>query len=223
MTASFGPDSRGATRAYFNGITYVPQKVPTLYTALTAPDAVLNDAKIYGRGANPFVLPFGAIVEITVDNHDSRAHPFHLHGHNFQVVSRASGGRNFPGHNAPAPFPMRRDTVVVYAEASATIRFRADNPGIQLFHCHTEWHVEAGLTVTFIEAPTQLVAQKPYIPTSHRSVCDAQGISRKGNAAGNSKNWLDLTGANVEPEADNWGALIRPPGTRRMPRRPRYG
>jgi iron transport multicopper oxidase len=100
---------------------------------------------------------------------------------------------------------MKRDTVVVYPDGTATIRFVADNPGIQLFHCHTEWHVIGGLTATFIEAPAQLVAQKPYIPASHRVVCDNYGIPRKGNAAGNSVNWLDLTGANTQAPASNWG------------------
>jgi iron transport multicopper oxidase len=85
------------------------------------------------------------------------------------------------------------------------IRFKADNPGITLFHCHIEWHVEAGLSMTFIEAPTQLQALNLNIPDSHTRACQKQGIKTKGNAAGNSKNWLDLTGANTEPPLQNWG------------------
>jgi len=100
---------------------------------------------------------------------------------------------------------MRRDTVVVYGGGSAILRFKADNPGINLFHCHTEWHVESGLTATFIEAPAELQASKPYIPVSHRNVCDRFGILRKGNAAGNGKNWLNMTGANTVPPTNYWG------------------
>lgn len=205
LTASFGANEAGSTRGLFNGVTYVPQKVPTLYTALTAPANVLNDPTIYGTNSIPFVLPYNSIIQLSINNHDDRAHPFHLHGHNFQVVTRGSGGSNFPGLFDARPLPMRRDTLVIYAESSAVIRFRADSPGINLFHCHTEWHVESGLTVTFIEAPTELQAMKPYIPVSHRDVCDKHGILRKGNAAGNSKNWQDLTGANTEPPASEWG------------------
>ncbi|KAH8892238.1 hypothetical protein GQ53DRAFT_864098 [Thozetella sp. PMI_491] len=205
LTASFCPNANGSTRGLFNGVTYVPQMVPTLYTALTAPANVATNPQIYGTGSNPFVLPYGAIIEIDLNNHDGRTHPFHLHGHNFQVINRASGGPNFPGlYSAPA-IPMHRDTLVVYAQGSAVIRFRADNPGINLLHCHTEWHVEGGLTVTFIEAPAELQAMKPYIPISHRDVCDKHGISRKGNAAGNTNNWLDLTGANTNPAPQQWG------------------
>ena len=32
--------------------------------------------------------------------------------------------------------PMRRDTVTVPPGGSTTIRFRADNPGAWLLHCH---------------------------------------------------------------------------------------
>jgi iron transport multicopper oxidase len=91
------------------------------------------------------------------------------------------------------------------AGGSATIRFVADNPGINLFHCHIEWHVEASLTATFIEAPTQLQAQNLYIPVSHRDVCTNQSIARKGNAAGNTANYLNLAGANDVAPTSMWG------------------
>jgi iron transport multicopper oxidase len=68
------------------------------------------------------------------------------------------------------------------------------------------------MTATFIEAPDVMVAGNPYVPASHKSVCDAQGIPRKGNAGGNSKNWLDLSNANTEPSQTYYfGALINPP------------
>lgn len=211
MVADFGTDLNGLPRHYLNGASYVDQKVPTLYSVLTAPAEHLTNPAIYGSGANPYILPFGAVVEINIMNHDDRAHPFHLHGHAFQVVARSDNGFLWPGLYEEPATPMKRDTVTVYAQGTATIRFVADNPGVQLFHCHTEWHVVGGMTVTFIEAPAELVASKPYIPGSHRTVCDNYGISRKGNAAGNSKNWLDLTGAHTSASTNNWGALNNPP------------
>lgn len=205
MSADFGPDENGITRGYLNGVTYVNQKVPTLYTVLTAPAQYQNDPTIYGTGSNPYILPYGSIVEIDISNHDDRAHPFHLHGHAFQVIYRSDAGDLFPGLQDTPSIPMKRDVITVYGQGTATIRFVADNPGIQLFHCHTEWHLVSGMMATFIEAPTELVAQKPYIPASHRTVCDNYNIPRKGNAAGNSKNWLDLTGANTNAPLSNWG------------------
>ncbi|KAK3937429.1 Cupredoxin [Diplogelasinospora grovesii] len=206
FTADFGVDSAGSTRGMLSSFTYVPQKIPTMFTALTAPAQYVMNPAIYGR-VNPRVLTFNSIVEIYLNNHDSRAHPFHLHGHNFQVINRGEGGALWPGLTSTPQYPMKRDVVVVYAGSSVTLRFKADNPGINLFHCHTEWHVESGLTATFIEAPDVLQSYKPYIPNSHKTVCDLQSIPRKGNAGGNAKNWLDLSNANTEPQdpATYWG------------------
>ncbi len=167
---------------------------------------------IYGQ-VNPVILPYGAVIELSINNHDSRAHPFHLHGHNFQILQRAGDEPTWPGLYETPAIPARRDTLVVYPDTGATIRFVADNPGIQLFHCHTEWHVESGMTATFLEAPDVMVARKPYIPNSHKTVCDVQGISRTGNAGGNKNNWLDLSAANTEPSQTYYGALINSPAT----------
>jgi iron transport multicopper oxidase len=108
---------------------------------------------------------------------------------------------------------MRRDTLVVYPGVGATIRFKANNPGIWLFHCHTEFHVEAGMTATLIEAPDVMIARKPYLPASHKLACDSQNIPRTGNAAGNGKNWLDLTGLDKESSPSYYGAMITPPAS----------
>lgn len=84
--------------------------------------------------------------------------------------------------------------------AFTVFRFKATNPGVWLLHCHMEWHVEAGLTATIIEAPLELQQQQKYIPEAMANICKAQGIPTVGNAAGNSKNFLDLTGENVAAE-----------------------
>ena len=67
-------------------------------------------------------------------------HPFHLHGHAFQVVSRSEeeAGTYIDGGDMPAT-PMRRDTVLVRPNGNLALRFKADNPGVWLFHCHIEW------------------------------------------------------------------------------------
>lgn len=70
--------------------------------------------------------------------------------------------------------------------------------GIWLFHCHIEWHVVSGLIATFVENPLEL--QKTLtIPDNHLEACKAAGVATTGNAAGNTKDYLDLTGENVPP------------------------
>jgi iron transport multicopper oxidase len=65
-------------RAYFNNITYAGQKVPTLYTAFSAGSEAMNPA-IYGASINPFVVSYGQIVQIVVNNKDNGEYSrFHL-------------------------------------------------------------------------------------------------------------------------------------------------
>lgn len=40
-----------------------------------------------------------------------------------------------------------RDTVYIPSRGHAILRFRADNPGIWLFHCHIIWHQASGMAM----------------------------------------------------------------------------
>ena len=54
--------------------------------------------------------------------------------------------------------------------------------------------------MTFIEAPSvvrEQLSQPGIIPATHFEACSAQNMSHTGNAAGNTEDFLDLTGANV--------------------------
>jgi len=84
------------------------------------------------------------------------------------------------------------------------LRFQAENPGVWLFRCHIEWHVIMGLTATIIEAPEELRGLT--IPDDSLAACKAQNIPTAGNAAGNTKNLTDMTGANTVPPYPDNGA-----------------
>ena len=117
----------GANYAWFNDITYVRPKVPTLYSALTTGEFASN-ATVYGRDTNSFVLNKNDVIEIVLNNLDTGKHPFHLHGHNFQVVYRSPdewGNYNPDNHTDFPSRPMRRDTFWVRPEGNFVIRFRA--------------------------------------------------------------------------------------------------
>ena len=183
--------------------------MPSLFTALTTGQSATNPV-VYGPNANAFVFKPNEIVEIVVNNFDTGGHPMHLHGHNFQVIARsAEGAGPYAGQKGGFPAkPMRRDVVKVDAGGYVVMRFKADNPGVWLFHCHIEWHVEAGLTATFVESPL-LIQERQEIPDQHLQVCKKQGIKTAGNAAGNTKNFLDLTGANTVVPAKPNGYVLR--------------
>ncbi|KAE8367391.1 Cupredoxin [Aspergillus caelatus] len=188
----------GANYAFFNGITYVMPKVPTLYTALSTGSAATNST-VYGYNTNAFILDKGDIIDLVLNNEDTGKHPFHLHGHNFQVVARSDeDAGHYDANNHPAfpSVPMRRDTIYVKPTGYFVIRFRADNPGVWIFHCHIEWHMDAGLAVVLVEAPLDL-QQTLTIPEDHWQACDASNTLKRGNAAGNTEDFYDLTGANT--------------------------
>ena len=187
--------------AFLNDITYVSPKVPTLYSVLSSSELATKSA-IYGSNTNTFVLNHLDVVEIVLNNDDPGRHPFHLHGHNFQAVWRSVENGGFYDPTAPnvtfPAKPMRRDTLVVYPNGNTVIRFRADNPGVWLYHCHIEWHVDTGLMATMVEAP--LVLQETLqVPEDHYQVCRDQNMPTRGNAAGKTVDLLDLSGQNLPP------------------------
>jgi len=184
--------------AFFNDQTYVSPVVPTLYTVLTSGDAA-NNVTIYGSNTNSFVLQKDEVVELVVNSEDPGKHPFHLHGHAFQAVWRSEDGAGAYANNVSlAPVPMRRDTFMVNPNGNIVLRFKANNPGVWLFHCHIEWHVSSGLMATMIEAPTE-VQKIISIPPEHLQICNDQNIPTAGNAAGNTVDLFDLSGENLPP------------------------
>ncbi len=178
--------------ACFNNLTYIDQKVPTLYSAATTGNDSSNPI-VYGQ-VNPFVVNYNDTVQVVVNNNDVANHPFHLHGHDFQVLTRPDSGTGpWPGkdENYESTPPMR-DTVTIMPNSYVVLRFRATNPGVWLFHCHIEWHVEMGLTATVIEAPDHL--QGMTFPDDHINACKLMGTPYQGNAAGNTENATNTTG-----------------------------
>lgn len=114
--------------AFFNDITYVPPKVPTLYTALST-GGLANNAAVYGVNAHAYVLKKNQVIEIVLNSDDPGKHPFHLHGHAFQAVVRSDEDAGFYANNGTFPeVPMRRDTFLVRPNGHIVLRFRADNP-----------------------------------------------------------------------------------------------
>lgn len=189
----------GINYAFFNNITYVEPKIPTLLTVLSAPESLKKDARIYGSNTNTFILNKGDIIEIVLNNEDDNKHPMHMHGHQFQVVARSPAFED-PVHYEPGTVelpenPLVRDTVYVDGNGYAVLRFVANNPGVWFFHCHLDFHLEQGLAITLVEAPDLIDIE---LPENQLQICRAANISTKGNAAGNYHDFLDLTGERVQ-------------------------
>lgn len=198
--------NNGINYAFFNNITFTYPKVPTLLSVLSSGNESTNP-NVYGTNTNAFVLAKDEIVEIVLNNLDTGTHPFHLHGHAFQLIERdvARDDDQTPlifdvdaNHTFPA-YPMRRDTIYCRPQSNFVIRFKSDNPGVWMFHCHIEWHLTQGLAIVLIEDPLTVqstVSQQ--LTLNHEAGCKAVGVSTVGNAAGFSDDYLNLKGENKQ-------------------------
>ncbi|KAJ7889561.1 laccase-1 [Mycena olivaceomarginata] len=128
-----------------NNISYMSPSLPALLQLLSGaskPTDFLPSEQL-------FLLPPNSIIDITIPG--GGAHPFHLHGHNFDVVLQP---------NALTPNyvnPARRDVQPING-GNTTFRFFSNNPGAWFLHCHIDWHLEAGLAIIFGESPSANIA-----------------------------------------------------------------
>ena len=71
---------------------------------------------------------------LVLDNQSAHPHPIHLHRHTFDVV-RIAG--------APCS-GIRKDVIVVPAWQQVEVDVTASQPGLSLFHCHQQLHMDMG-------------------------------------------------------------------------------
>ncbi|KAG5900336.1 hypothetical protein JTB14_026344 [Gonioctena quinquepunctata] len=104
------------------------------------------------------------------------SHPFHLHGYSFNVIGIGrSPDKNVKKINLKHALdldrrgllhrqfnlPPLKDTIAVPNNGYVIFRFRADNPGYWLFHCHFLFHIVIGMNL-IIHVGTQ--SDLPPIP-----------------------------------------------------------
>ena len=90
---------------------------------------------------DPFPFTLGERVRVTLVNDTMMAHPIHLHGHFFELVT---------GHGDHAP---RKHTVMVQPGGTVTWDLTADAVGDWAFHCHVLYHMHAGMMRTVSVRP----------------------------------------------------------------------
>jgi hypothetical protein len=66
--------------------------------------------------------------------------------------------------------PQRRDTQLVRANGHFVMQYSLDNPGVWPFHCHTAWHVSAGLYANLLERPAD-IGKDSSIPLVMQQTC----------------------------------------------------
>jgi FtsP/CotA-like multicopper oxidase with cupredoxin domain len=86
-----------------------------------------------------FHLKQGKRYRIHMRNASDDIHPVHLHRHSFELTSLA--GIPTAG--------ILKDVVMLGGYQEATVDFVADNPGLTLFHCHQQLHMDFGFMTLF--------------------------------------------------------------------------
>ncbi|PGH00992.1 hypothetical protein AJ79_08056 [Helicocarpus griseus UAMH5409] len=141
---------------YFNQTSWRPQSDPPYPLIALSPRKWDKNQFAITTGSEP------VWVDLVVNNLDEGPHPFHLHGHSFFVLTVHSSSLGWGSYNPFNPHQRHqqfrpssndlakavlRDTVQIPRRGHAVLRFRADNPGIWLFHCHILWHLASGMAM----------------------------------------------------------------------------
>ena len=110
--------------------------VLTLSGGMMGSDVWTINGKRYPE-TDPITCRKGDRVRLALRNNSMEAHPMHLHGHSFRVLS-ANGARYSR--------PLIKDVVDVEAHMNSTvIELIAHNTGDWLFHCHKTMHMMGGM------------------------------------------------------------------------------
>jgi FtsP/CotA-like multicopper oxidase with cupredoxin domain len=86
-----------------------------------------------------FRLQRGKRYRLRLRNATDDVHPMHLHRHSFELTSIA--GMPMAG--------VLKDVAMVGSYQEMEIDFTADQPGLSLFHCHMQLHMDFGLMALF--------------------------------------------------------------------------
>jgi FtsP/CotA-like multicopper oxidase with cupredoxin domain len=86
-----------------------------------------------------FHLKQGKRYRLRMRNASDDIHPIHLHRHSFELTNVA--GKPTAG--------VLKDVMMLGGYQEAEIDFVADNPGLTLFHCHQQLHMDYGFMTMF--------------------------------------------------------------------------
>jgi FtsP/CotA-like multicopper oxidase with cupredoxin domain len=123
-------------------------------TSDARPINLVIDAKFHGHGAEEQwringksypdtdqpVLTAGHRYRLVMKNNSVDSHPIHLHRHTFEL-RRIDRSNELSG--------IMKDVVLAPPNLTTEVEFTANNPGLTLFHCHQQDHMDRGFMMVF--------------------------------------------------------------------------
>jgi FtsP/CotA-like multicopper oxidase with cupredoxin domain len=129
-----------------NGVAPEPDEtIDMTFTKKNAADGGFNswaiNDKVFSNDAMAaaYRLQQGKRYRIRMRNASDDIHPIHLHRHSFELTRIA--GKPLSG--------IMKDVVMVGGYQQVEVDFVADNPGLTLFHCHQQLHMDFGFMSLF--------------------------------------------------------------------------
>lgn len=127
-----------------------------------------------------------------VGRNEFGAHPMHLHGHDFAILSQVANAR-IPTDASDLKLkwdnPPRRDVVLLPTDGYVIIAFKTDNPGSWLMHCHIATHVSGGLALQIMERQKDAADIWPSLQKSQALQRATAGCEKWNEWWGDCKNW----------------------------------
>ena len=128
-----------STTASEEPVTNIPLIFESKFAGHGAVDRWMINGKSYPE-TETMTLHQGQRYRLRFLNRSMDDHPVHLHRHSFEI-------RSLPGNSALSG--VVKDVVLVPAQGEVDVEFTADNPGMTLFHCHQQNHMDAGFMMLF--------------------------------------------------------------------------
>ncbi len=113
------------------------ERVPLVFEKKFAGHHWVDKWTINGKSfpkTDPIRVKANGRYRLVFDNRSDEAHPVHLHRHTFELSKIA-------GVPTSGVF---KDVVVVAAKSQTEVDLMANNPGLTLFHCHQQMHMDYG-------------------------------------------------------------------------------
>jgi FtsP/CotA-like multicopper oxidase with cupredoxin domain len=125
-----------------------PVEIPLVFESKFAGHGALDRWTINGRSypdTQTVLLQRGRRYRLQFINRSADDHPVHLHRHSFELRRLPQNART--GETTTGG--IVKDVVLVDAGTQVDVEFTADNPGLTLFHCHQQDHMDMGFMMLF--------------------------------------------------------------------------